>query len=137
VRGRRTCSSTRYIAIFHDESRRHMRFGAAAVAIISATSLAALSAQAQAPPPPAAKPDTPDITRTIERLKQKAGPRWASAVHFWCEEPRANRADDPPIPATKIFDDVFAIGNSGTTVYVLRTPGGLMMIDALGAGDAA
>jgi metallo-beta-lactamase class B len=32
---------------------------------------------------------------------------------------------------------VFAIGNSGTTVYVLRTPDGLIMIDALGAGDAA
>jgi metallo-beta-lactamase class B len=58
-------------------------------------------------------------------------------VHFWCEEPRANRPDDPPIPATKIFDDVFAIGNSGTTVYVLRTSAGLIMIDALGAGDAA
>ena len=112
-----------------------MRFGATAIAIIGATSLTVLSAQA--PPLPAAKPDTPDITRTIERLKQKAGPRWAYAVHFWCEEPRANRPDDPPIPATKVFDDVFAIGNSGTTVYVLRTPGGLMMIDALGAGDAA
>ena len=107
----------------------------AAIATVCAMSLAVLSAQA--PPPPAANPDTPDITRTIERLKQQAGPRWAYAVHFWCEEPRANRLHDPPIPATKIFDDVFAIGNSGTTVYVLRTTAGLMMIDALGAGDAA
>ena len=105
-----------------------------AVGMVCAMRLAVLSAQA---PPPAAKPDTPEITRTIERLKQRVGPRWAYAVHFWCEEPRANRPDDPPIPATKIFDDVFAIGNSGTTVYVLRTPAGLMMIDALGAGDAA
>ena len=110
-----------------------MRLGTA-IAIVGCVSLAVMSAQA---PPPVAKPDTPDITRAIERLKQKAGPRWAYAVHFWCEEPRANRPDDPPIPATKVFDDVFAIGNSGTTVYVLRTPGGLMMIDALGAGDAA
>jgi len=109
-----------------------MRLGAA-IAFVGFISLAAPSAQA----PPAARPDTPEITRTIERLKQKAGPRWDYAVHFWCEEPRANRPDDPPIPATKIFDDVFAIGNSGTTVYVLRTSGGLMMIDALGAGDAA
>jgi metallo-beta-lactamase class B len=107
----------------------------AAFAILGALSLAVLSAQA--PPPPAAKPDSPDITRAIERLKQKSGPRWAYTVHFWCEEPRANRPDDPPIPATKIFDDVFAIGNSGTTVYVLRTTAGLIMIDALGAGDAA
>jgi len=95
--------------------------------------LGVLSAQA----PPAARPDTPEITRMIEALKQKSGPRWAGTVHFWCEEPRANRPDDPTIPATKIFDDVFAIGNSGTTVYVLRTSAGLIMIDALGAGDAA
>jgi metallo-beta-lactamase class B len=32
---------------------------------------------------------------------------------------------------------VFAMGNSGTTVYVVRTSRGLLMIDALGAGDAA
>jgi metallo-beta-lactamase class B len=103
-------------------------------ALFCFVTLAILSAQTTPPP---AKPDTPDITRTIERLKQNVGPRWANAVHFWCEEPRANRPDDPPIPPTKIFDDVFAIGNSGTTVYVLRTSGGLMLIDALGAGDAA
>src|SRR5437764_14446535 len=92
---------------------------------------------AQAPPQPAPKPDSPDITRMIERLKQDVGPRWVPAVHFWCEEPRANRADDPVIPPTKVFDDVFAIGNSGTTVYVLRTSAGLIMIDALDAVDAA
>jgi len=97
--------------------------------------LAALSAQA--PPQPAPRPDTPDITAMIERLKHDVGPRWQTTVHFWCEDPRANRPDDPPIPPTRVFDDVFAIGNSGTTVYVLRTPAGLIMIDALGAGDAA
>jgi metallo-beta-lactamase class B len=94
---------------------------------------AVLSAQQPAPP----KPDSPDVTAMIERLKRESGSRWAYAVHFWCEEPRANRPDDPPIPPTKIFDDVFAIGNSGTTVYVIRTAQGLLMIDALGAGDAA
>jgi metallo-beta-lactamase class B len=86
---------------------------------------------------PVSKPDTPDVTRMIERLKQDVGPRWQYAVHFWCEAPRANRPDDPPIPATRVFDEVFAIGNSGTTVYVIRTSQGLLMIDALGAGDAA
>jgi len=94
---------------------------------------AALAAQPPAPP----KPDSPAVTSMIERLKRDSGSRWAYAVHFWCEEPRANRPDDPPIPPTKIFDDVFAIGNSGTTVYVIRTAQGLLMIDALGAGDAA
>lgn len=93
---------------------------------------------AQRPPAPVpSKPDTPAITAMIDQVRTMAGPRWAYAVHFWCEEPRANRPDDPPIPATRIFDDVYAIGNSGTTVYVLRTSAGLIMIDALGAGDAA
>jgi metallo-beta-lactamase class B len=83
------------------------------------------------------RPDTPEVARQIERLRQDVGPRWAGAVHFWCEDPRANRPDDPVIRPTRIFDEVFAIGNSGTTVYVLKTSQGLLMIDALGAGDAA
>src|SRR5512140_3411156 len=108
---------------------------AAASALASVFGLTLLSAQA--PPQQATKPDTPQVTAMIERLKKDVGPRWAPTVHFWCEEPRANRPDDPPIPATKLFDEVFAIGNSGTTVYVVRTSHGLLMIDALGAGDAA
>jgi metallo-beta-lactamase class B len=91
---------------------------------------------AQPPPQPAAKPDSAEIKTMIDRLRATVGPRWGGAVHFWCEEPRANRADDPLIPPTRIFDDVFAIGNSGTTVYVIRTSAGLLMIDALGGNDA-
>ena len=104
------------------------------VAIAGSAGLAA----AQLPPAAApAKPDTPAITAMIEQVRNTAGERWAYTVRFWCEEPRANRADDPVIPATKIFDNVYALGNSGTTVYVLRTSAGLLMIDALGAADAA
>jgi metallo-beta-lactamase class B len=95
----------------------------------------ALAAAAQAPPQAPAKPDTPEIKALIEQTRNAAGPRWAYAVHFWCEEPRANRADDPVIPPTKIFDNVYAIGNSGTTVYVLQTSAGLLMIDALGSNQ--
>jgi metallo-beta-lactamase class B len=83
-----------------------------------------------------AAPDTPAVKAMIDQVRAAAGPRWAEAVHFWCEEPRANRADDPVIPPTRIFDNVYAIGNSGTTVYVIRSSAGLLMIDALGAGDA-
>ena len=86
---------------------------------------------AQQPPPAPAKPDTPDITAMIEAARKAAAPEFADAVHFWCEAPRANRPDDPPIAPTKIFDNVYAIGNSGTTVYVVRTSAGLLMIDAL------
>jgi metallo-beta-lactamase class B len=92
-------------------------------------------ALAQQPPPPPAKPDSPEIQALIEQTRRAAGPMWASTVHFWCEEPRANRADDPVIQPTKIFDNVFAIGNSGTTAYVLQTSAGLLMIDALGSNQ--
>ena len=83
------------------------------------------------------QPDSPAIIAMIDQVRKTAGPRWADAVHFWCEAPRANRPDDPVIPATKIFDNVYTLGNSGTTVYVIRTSAGLLMIDALGGGDAA
>ena len=96
----------------------------------------ALAAQQGGPPAPPAKPDTPAITGMIAQLRKTVGPRWEHTVHFWCEEPRGNRPDDPAIPPTKIFDNVYAIGNSGTTVYVIQTSAGLLMIDALGAGDA-
>jgi metallo-beta-lactamase class B len=104
---------------------------AAATALLSATT-AVIASQQPAP----ATPDTPAVTMMIDQLRSAVGPRWSQALHFWCEAPRANRPDDPPIPATRIFDNVYAVGNSGTTVYVLRTSAGLLMIDALGAGDA-
>jgi metallo-beta-lactamase class B len=93
-----------------------------------------LSARQNQPPAPA-KPDSPAIIEQLERLKTSVGPRWADAVHFWCEAPRANRADDPVIQPTKLFDNVYAIGNIGTVVYVIQTSAGLMMIDALGANQ--
>ncbi len=80
--------------------------------------------------------DSPAVTAMIARLRESVGPRWEPTVRFWCETPRANRPDDPVIPPTKIFDNVYAIGNSGTTVYVVQTTAGLLMIDALGAGTA-
>jgi metallo-beta-lactamase class B len=91
-------------------------------------------AQQNQPAAPA-KPDSPAIIEQLDRLKKSVGPRWADAVHFWCEAPRANRADDPVIQPTKIFDNVYAIGNVGTVAYVIQTSAGLMMIDALGANQ--
>jgi metallo-beta-lactamase class B len=88
-----------------------------------------LSAQQSPPAPPA--PDTPAVTAMIEAARKAAAPEFAEAVHFWCEAPRANRLDDPPITPTRILDNVYAIGNSGTTVYVVRTTAGLLMFDAL------
>ncbi len=60
---------------------------------------------------------------------------WAEEEHFFCEAPRANSPNDPPIEPTKIFDNVYVIGNQGTVVYVIQTSAGLLMIDSLGAAE--
>ena len=83
--------------------------------------------------PPAAKPDSDAIKALIGKAKQTAGTQFPEEAHFFCEAPRANSPNDPPIAASKIFDNVYAIGNSGTTVYVIQTSAGLLMIDSLAA----
>ena len=59
----------------------------------------------------------------------------ADEAHFFCEAPRANSATDPVIVPTKMFDNVWVIGNAGTAVYVFQTSAGLLMIDSLGAAQ--
>ena len=87
---------------------------------------------AQAPEP---KPDSPAVQAIVARAKAAAGTTWAEEAHFFCEAPRANSPNDPPIEPTKIFDNVYAIGNSGTVAYVFNTSAGLVMIDALAANQ--
>src|SRR5579864_4373300 len=80
-----------------------------------------------------AKPDSEAVKAMIERTRAAGGPMWSEEVHYFCEAPRPNHADDPVIAPTQIFDNVYVIGNSGTAVYVIRTSAGLLMIDSLGA----
>jgi len=103
--------------------------------IVVGVCAAAVGLAAQNQPPAPAKPDSPAIIGQLDRLKASVGPRWADAVHFWCEAPRANRPDDPAVQPAKIFDNVYAIGNVGTVAYVIQTSAGLLMIDALGANQ--
>jgi metallo-beta-lactamase class B len=99
---------------------------------IVVTLLAASATLAQAPEP---KPDSPAVQAIVARAKSTAGTMWAEEAHFFCEAPRANSPNDPPIEPAKIFDNVYVIGNSGTVAYVFTTSSGLVMIDALGANQ--
>src|SRR5579864_9108917 len=83
--------------------------------------------------PAPAKPDSDAVKALIEKAKKTGGPMWAEEEHFFCEAPRANSPNDPPIEPTKIFDNVYVIGNQGTVAYVIGTSDGLLMIDSLGA----
>ena len=89
-------------------------------------------ARAQAPAAAPLKPDSPAVAAMVEKAKKTGGPMFADEAHFFCEAPRANAATDPPITPTKIFDNVYAIGNQGTVVYVVQTSAGLLMFDSLG-----
>jgi metallo-beta-lactamase class B len=84
---------------------------------------------------PEAKPDSPAVKELIEKARKTGGPMWADEVHFFCEAPRPNSPNDPVIEPSKIFDNVYAIGNSGTVAYVMQTSDGLLMIDSLGANQ--
>jgi len=104
---------------------------AALLAIVLLPSLA----DAQSAPAAPAKPDSPEVVALIEKTKKAGGSMWAEEAHFFCEAPRANSANDPPIEPTKIFDNVYVIGNAGTVVYVVQTSAGLLMFDALSANQ--
>ena len=90
---------------------------------------------AQAPAAAPAKPDSPQVQALVEKAKKTAGTQWAEEAHFFCEAPRGNNANDPVIAPTKIFDNVYVIGNVGTVIYVVQTSNGLVMLDSLGTAQ--
>lgn len=103
----------------------------AVAASLLAGPLAAAALLAQAPPAPA-RPDTPAVTRHVEAARRAAGSEWTAAVDFICKvnPDRANRPDDPEIAPVKIFDNVYAIGRTGTVVYAITTADGIVLIDS-------
>src|ERR671910_170289 len=43
---------------------------------------------------------------------------WSEAVEFFCGTTgRPNRADDPELAPTRVFDNLFALGRTGTVVW--------------------
>jgi metallo-beta-lactamase class B len=93
--------------------------------------LTASSAAAQAPPAPAPRADSAAVTAIVERARAAAGTEWADAVDFFCgANGRANRADDPQIQPTRVFDNLYAIGRTSTVVWAITTPDGILLIDA-------
>ena len=90
----------------------------------------ACSLMAQAPETAPSKPDSDQVKADIAKAKKDGGAMWANAEHFFCEAPHANSLNDPMIEPTKIFDNVYAFGRAGTTVYAITTSAGIMMIDS-------
>jgi metallo-beta-lactamase class B len=94
------------------------------LALAAATATVAAQ-QATSPPGPQAG------AASVAAARAAAGAEWGEAVEFFCGEAgRANRADDPVLTPTRVFDDVYAIGRTGTVVWALATPDGILLIDA-------
>jgi metallo-beta-lactamase class B len=99
------------------------------MAIVAGTRLVAQAPQAATAAP---RPDPPAVVRHLTAARAAAGAEWPAAVDFICKlnPDRANRADDPLIPPTKIFDNVYAIGRTGTVAYAVTTSAGIVLVDA-------
>ena len=82
------------------------------------------------------KPDSPEARQLLETAKKSAGADWNEPFDFICatNPGRANRPDDPEIEPTKVFDNLYVIGRSGTVVWAVTTSDGIVLIDS-GYGD--
>jgi metallo-beta-lactamase class B len=78
-----------------------------------------------------AQPEDPRATASVARAQAAAGSEWSETVEFFCGATgRANRADDPEIAPTRVFDNLYALGRSGTVVWAVTTADGILLIDA-------
>jgi metallo-beta-lactamase class B len=105
------------------------------------TALAALLALAAAAPalaqrpvafPVSGPPDWAGFKAHADKAKALAGEQWKAAAEYFCSPGvRVNQISDPAIEPTRLFDNVWALGDEGTTVYAVTTPDGIVLIDAL------
>jgi metallo-beta-lactamase class B len=80
------------------------------------------------------RPDNPQSLAHIEEAKKIAGndPFLANPYRFYCVagNARAQNNNAPDLEPAKLFDNLYAVGNSETTVYALRTSAGIVLLDA-------
>lgn len=95
--------------------------------------IAPTAGQGQGAPAPAQpRPDSPEVVAHTQAAQKAAGTEWKAAADFFCSPTpnRANRPDDPLLPATRIFDNLYVIGRAGTAVFAVSTSEGVVLIDA-------
>jgi metallo-beta-lactamase class B len=94
-----------------------------------------LRAQAPARGTPAApRPDNPQSLMHVEaaRTLADADPWLRAPFGFYCVagNARGNSPTAPELEPVKLFDNVYAVGNSEATVYAIVTPQGIVLIDS-------
>ena len=80
------------------------------------------------------RPDNPQSLAHIAAAKRAAGDDTflAYPYNFFCVagNARAQNNNAPDLEPTRLFDNVYAVGNSETTVYALTSSEGILLLDA-------
>ncbi len=94
--------------------------------------VAARPSSAQSPPATPSRADSARVAELVAHARAAAGARWGEAVDFFCgrDTARANRADDPELTPTRVFDNLYALGRTSTVIWAIKTPTGIVLIDA-------
>jgi metallo-beta-lactamase class B len=84
--------------------------------------------------PPAPKPDNAQSLAHTNAAKKIAGDDafLANPYNFFCVagNARAQNNNAPDLDPTKLFDNVYAVGNSETAVYAVTSSEGIVLLDA-------
>lgn len=112
-----------------------MRWTHTLLTVVVSTIVGAIPA-AQGPgraaPPP--RPDNPQSLMHVDAAKALAGsdPWLQAPFSFYCVagNARGNSPAAPELEPVKLFDNVYAVGNSEATVYAIVTPQGIVLIDS-------
>lgn len=100
-----------------------------AAATIAAIPLAAVRAQSSAADGASAEARA---AAHVENARRLAGTDLPAPFDFFCVpgKARANNFSAPPMKPVRLFDNLYAAGNSETVVYAITTSAGIVLIDS-------
>src|SRR4051812_39464060 len=119
----------------HQKGRRIMKatLTLAVVAFAATASIGAAQGPGRGPAAPP-RPDNPQSLMHVEAARTLAGgDAWLQAPFtFYCVagNARGNSPAAAELEPVKLFDNVYAVGNSEATVYAIVTPQGIILIDS-------
>ena len=106
------------------------RLGSIPAACLVVAATVGVDAQRGQPP----RPDNPASLAHLKAAQSLAGDDAFLAIpyNFFCVagNARAQNNNAPDLEPTRLFDNVYAVGNSETTVYALTSSDGIVLLDA-------
>ncbi|MEY4641467.1 MAG: hypothetical protein RLZZ227_1461, partial [Pseudomonadota bacterium] len=106
----------------------------------SAAALLLAANPAAAQPPPPAPPTAEQVAAAqphIDAARAVAGADLLPTFDFFCVpgNARPNNFSAPPLTPVKLFDNLYAVGNSESVVYAITTSEGIVLLDSGHPGD--